>query len=282
MRRTQFQVNYTFSSVKDDASDVFDLAGSYSLPQNSLSFAGEYAPANFDARHRVAYNYIVDLPAGIQVAGTGQFQTGQPFTVTVAARNNAGTGGTNSEINASILYSVGTADLVISNVGAPWADTLYNSKPSTTYEVVGAQDNAWRACELHQLFFTVTPLRSGTLYTRLRVTLHDGDAGPNYVNDTSGSGGTIVTDQQGFAVRQYATEVTNAGPWTTLAYAPPQADSVVRTHGWLVDPGGRLGREDWALNDPSGATGLAPVFVGLPNSRTATSGVVGQFGFSQQ
>lgn len=92
--RFSYQVNYTFSSVKDDASDVFDLAGSPSLPQDSRTFAGEYAPANFDARHRFSYDFIWDLPTfsdrspafrrlfgGLQIAGTGKFQTGQPFTV---------------------------------------------------------------------------------------------------------------------------------------------------------------------------------------------------------
>lgn len=95
-RHVQYQVNYTFSSVKDDVSDVFDLAGASALPQNSRTFAGEYAPANFDARHRISYNFIWDLPflknrdkgnfarilfGDIQIAGTGMFQTGQPFTV---------------------------------------------------------------------------------------------------------------------------------------------------------------------------------------------------------
>lgn len=89
---TQYQVSYTFSRSNDNASDVFDLAGSPALPQDSVTFAGEYGPSNFDARHRIAYNYVIDLPrlkshvaqavlGNIQVAGTGQFQTGQPFTV---------------------------------------------------------------------------------------------------------------------------------------------------------------------------------------------------------
>jgi hypothetical protein len=91
-RRMQFQVAYTFSSVKDNASDMFDLAGAPALPQDSLVSSGEYAPSNFDARHRIAYNYLIDFPrfkggtaqailGNMQIAGTGQFQTGQPFTV---------------------------------------------------------------------------------------------------------------------------------------------------------------------------------------------------------
>jgi len=90
----QFQVSYTLSKTTDDVSDVFDLAGASALPQNGLNLAAERGPANFDARHRVAYNFIYDvrpspksspfvrgLFGNLQFAGTGQFQTGQPFTV---------------------------------------------------------------------------------------------------------------------------------------------------------------------------------------------------------
>ncbi len=94
LRSLQYQLAYTFSKALDDVSDVFDLAGASALPQNSLTFAGERGPANFDARQRLSYNFIYDLPTpssmggltrsllgGFQLAGTGRFQTGQPFTV---------------------------------------------------------------------------------------------------------------------------------------------------------------------------------------------------------
>jgi carboxypeptidase family protein len=90
----QYQVGYTLSKATDDVSDVFDLAGAPALPQNSLTLAGENGPANFDARHRFAYDFIYDLPgfsdhssafrfffANLQIASTGQYQSGQPFTV---------------------------------------------------------------------------------------------------------------------------------------------------------------------------------------------------------
>jgi hypothetical protein len=96
-RGLQYQVGYTLSKTTDDASDVFDLAGAYALPQNSLTLAGESGPANFDVRQRFSYNFIYDFPGspesigqsrllravtnGLQIAGTGQFQTAQPFTV---------------------------------------------------------------------------------------------------------------------------------------------------------------------------------------------------------
>ena len=94
MRRMQYQVAYTFSRTEDDVSDVFDLAGAPALPQNSLTRAGERGPSNFDARHRFSYNFIYDFPemrdsnsalrflfGGLQIASTGTFQSGQPFTV---------------------------------------------------------------------------------------------------------------------------------------------------------------------------------------------------------
>lgn len=93
-RGLQYQISYTLSKTTDDVSDVFDLAGASALPQNSLTFNGERGPANFDARHRLSCNFIYDVRpsakssafvrgvfGNMQFAGTGQFQTGQPFTV---------------------------------------------------------------------------------------------------------------------------------------------------------------------------------------------------------
>lgn len=93
-RSLQYQFAYTFSKVTDDVSDVFDLAGASSLPQDSFNLPAERGLANFDARHRFAYNFIYSLSRpgerrhgwralfdGLEVAGTGQFQTGPPFTV---------------------------------------------------------------------------------------------------------------------------------------------------------------------------------------------------------
>ena len=92
-RALQYQASYTYSNARDDVSDVFDLAGAFALPQNSETFAGEFGPANFDARHRLTGNIIYSFSSeggsrlahilleGFVVAATAKFQTGQPFTV---------------------------------------------------------------------------------------------------------------------------------------------------------------------------------------------------------
>jgi Carboxypeptidase regulatory-like domain len=88
----QYRLSYTFGRAFDDVSDVFDLAGAPALPQDSLTFAGEYAPSSYDVRKLLAFNAVYDLPrfegravrllfGGLQLASTGHFRTGQPFTV---------------------------------------------------------------------------------------------------------------------------------------------------------------------------------------------------------
>jgi hypothetical protein len=90
----RFQMNYTYSSARDDVSDFFDLAGASALAQNSITRVGERGPANFDARHRFTANFTYQLPTlfnrsramrfflgGFELMGTWQYQTGQPFTV---------------------------------------------------------------------------------------------------------------------------------------------------------------------------------------------------------
>ena len=85
----QFTTAYTWSHAIDEVSDVFDLAGTLSLPQDIFNIRGERGNANFDVRHRFVYSAVWDLPflkeniilGGWQLASIGTFQTGQPFTV---------------------------------------------------------------------------------------------------------------------------------------------------------------------------------------------------------
>jgi hypothetical protein len=82
-RRMQYQVGYTFSKSFDQVSDVFDTAGEFALPQDSQTLSGEFARSSFDVPHRLSYNLIWDVPgiSKLQIASTGQFQSGQTYTI---------------------------------------------------------------------------------------------------------------------------------------------------------------------------------------------------------
>ncbi len=85
----QLTTAYTWSHAIDEASDLFDMAGTPALPQDSFNRAAERGDANFDVRHRFAYSLIWDLPGfarrdifgGWQLASIGSFQTAQPYSV---------------------------------------------------------------------------------------------------------------------------------------------------------------------------------------------------------
>jgi hypothetical protein len=88
-RGIQFTTAYTWSHAIDEVSDLFDLAGALTLPQNSFDRRAERGDANFDVRHRFVYSFIWDLPVfrqnkvlgGWQLASIGTFQTGQPYSI---------------------------------------------------------------------------------------------------------------------------------------------------------------------------------------------------------
>jgi hypothetical protein len=97
VNRFQLGSALTYSHSLDDASDFFDTAGAFALPQNNLR-RSERASANFDARWRWATHFLYDAPwdipfmrrfsgnglGGWQIAGIITAQTGQPFTVNSA------------------------------------------------------------------------------------------------------------------------------------------------------------------------------------------------------
>ncbi len=95
-RGIQFTTAYTWSHAIDEVSDVFDLAGALTLPQNSFDRRAERGDANFDVRHRFVYSAIWDLPGfrrnhflgGWQLASIGTFQTGQPYSIVFCCDKN--------------------------------------------------------------------------------------------------------------------------------------------------------------------------------------------------
>lgn len=88
-RGVQFTTAYTWSHAIDEVSDLFDLAGAPSLPQDNFNRRAERGDANFDVRHRFVYSLIWNLPGyngnnflgGWQLASIGTFQSAQPYSV---------------------------------------------------------------------------------------------------------------------------------------------------------------------------------------------------------
>ncbi len=96
-----FQVNgaYTWSHAIDNASDpLVPGAGSRSYPRNSFDLRAERGNSDFDLRHRLVINYILNIPIGTghrlfgsgplgkvfeswELAGISTFQTGHPYSV---------------------------------------------------------------------------------------------------------------------------------------------------------------------------------------------------------
>jgi hypothetical protein len=86
-RVLQFGGAFTWAHSIDDASDFFDTAGAFALPQNNGA-PSERGPSSFDVRLRGTGYFVWDLPGfskralnGWQLAGIATAQTGQPFTV---------------------------------------------------------------------------------------------------------------------------------------------------------------------------------------------------------
>lgn len=90
---------FTWSHSIDNASDLFDTAGSFALPQDPNNPAGERASSSFDTRLRFVTWFAASSRAGNlllkdwQLSGILTLQTGQPYTVnTVYDLNWEGTG----------------------------------------------------------------------------------------------------------------------------------------------------------------------------------------------
>jgi Carboxypeptidase regulatory-like domain/TonB dependent receptor/TonB-dependent Receptor Plug Domain len=102
-----FGIAYTLSDSKDNTSEHLSTQGSASFPQNSRDIAAWYGPSDYDVRHRLALNFVAELPfgkgkrfasegaaasilGGWTVSGIYTARSGRPFMVT-QGNNNVGT-----------------------------------------------------------------------------------------------------------------------------------------------------------------------------------------------
>ena len=59
-----FGVAYTLSDSKDNTSEHLSTQGSASFPQDAVNLEAWYGPSDYDVRHRLAVNFVAELPFG--------------------------------------------------------------------------------------------------------------------------------------------------------------------------------------------------------------------------
>lgn len=97
-----FGLAYTLSDCKDDTAEHLATGGSPSRSQDARNLAAWYGPCGYDTRHRLAGNFVAELPiaksssgatkfllANWQLSGIYAARSGRPFTVT-QGNNNVG------------------------------------------------------------------------------------------------------------------------------------------------------------------------------------------------
>ncbi|OLC44443.1 MAG: hypothetical protein AUH43_18690 [Acidobacteria bacterium 13_1_40CM_65_14] len=82
-----FRVSYTLSKADDNSGEHLFTGGSPSFLQDARNRDSWQGPADADTRHRVAANWILDLPYGFNFSGITTARTGRPFTVTQSSNS---------------------------------------------------------------------------------------------------------------------------------------------------------------------------------------------------
>jgi carboxypeptidase family protein/TonB-dependent receptor-like protein len=82
-----FRVAYTLSKATDNSGEHLFTGGSPSFSQDARNRDSWEGPADADTRHRLAANWIAQLPFDLTFSGILTARTGRPFTVTQSSNN---------------------------------------------------------------------------------------------------------------------------------------------------------------------------------------------------
>ena len=82
-----FRAAYTLSKAKDNAGEHLFSGGSPSFLQDARNRDSWQGPSDQDTRHRLAANWILDVPMGFTFSGIVTARTGRPFTVRQSSNN---------------------------------------------------------------------------------------------------------------------------------------------------------------------------------------------------
>jgi hypothetical protein len=89
-----FGASYTLGDSKDNTSEQLTTQGSNAFPQNSRDFGPWYGPSDYDVRHRLTTNFVVEPHLGSNpiardwvISGIYAVRSGRPFTVNQSGNN---------------------------------------------------------------------------------------------------------------------------------------------------------------------------------------------------
>lgn len=89
-----FGIAYTLGDSKDNTSEHLTTQGSASFPQNSRDLDDWWGPSDYDVRHRLAVNFVAELPLGDSalgrdwlLSGIWAWRSGRPFQAGQSSNN---------------------------------------------------------------------------------------------------------------------------------------------------------------------------------------------------
>ncbi len=93
-----FNVNYTLSKSEDTGQNSTTFISNFSTLYDPKNIELEEGPSAFDRRHRLvaSFHYAPDFLFGIQVGGTGTFESGLPLTASISGGVGSSTGATST------------------------------------------------------------------------------------------------------------------------------------------------------------------------------------------
>jgi hypothetical protein len=219
---SMFGVSYTLSKSMDNSSNYRDIV------PDTYNTSNLWGPSEYDARHMLTINYLYDLPffknqhltgkllGGWEIAGTAQFQTGNPCGV---GTNNDFAGVSTTDLgNFGCTATSGGSN----NEGQFW---IQNGTPAIKGGFAGAGSTTNTNSPV---YFTTTNPNGSPIYTQpaagtfnLQPGVRDSIYGPGFQNwNISLYKKFAVTERVGFQFRAEAYDFINHPNWAQPNFLP--------------------------------------------------------------
>src|SRR5262249_19220744 len=199
-----FNANYTLSKAEDTGQNSTTFISNFATMVDPFNNDAEKGPASFDRRHRgvLSVHYAPDFLWGIQVGGTGTFESGLPLNPAISINSGALTG--TGVVSTQSVNGSGASNR------APW-DTRNGFRQSGRKTVdmrvskgfnLGGRKELMALWEAFNIFNTTNYTSFGTTKYRAVSSTYDAVANKAVVN---------LTEDPGFGVPSAASN-TLFGP----------------------------------------------------------------------